>query len=581
MKSVKVIFLCINMFIVIAVSAVTGITARNGMTDQITTSLRVYKETLYEGYDNTVRYQVQSVVKLLQGIYDRQQAGELTEAEAKNEAIQYVKALRYGDDDSGYFWIDDTDYILIAHPILEEQEGNNRYDEEDQNGVKIIQEILATVQDKEEGGFNEFYYTKSDGKTIAPKRAYSMLFKPWNWIVSTGNYIDDMELVYTAQKKEMDGQLDHQINRINICVAGMIVFAVGISIVYAQVFTKPVLKIRDLADRLSKCDFSEPLGIKSKNEFGQAAERLDYAQETLKSYINDISRMLHEMADGNFDVHSEADYNGEFIEIHNSLKKIVDSMNHTLLQIDDAAGHVALASEQMSYGSQQLAQATVEQASGVQDVAKRMTEIAEHAQQNSRNAGQAKERAIQAEQHIGNGMKMMQELTGAIQDISAASDNIGKIIKNIDAISFQTNLLALNAAVEAARAGEAGKGFSVVADEVAALAQKTGASANTTHELIENCINAVNKGTQIAEETSVALSSIVEENKNIHNLLTGIAAESMEQAEASVYINQQIDAISTATQTNSATVEQSAASSEELSQQAAIMKELVGKFHLK
>jgi len=581
MKSVKALMLGVNLFIVAAVTAVIGFTARNSLQNQITTSLDVYKKTLYEGYDNAVKYQVQGVISLLNGIYKAQEAGEVTEGEAREKAIRSVKSLRYGDDGSGYFWIDDLDYILIAHPILEEQEGNNRYNLEDKNGVNIIQEIIKTVQSDEEGGFNEFYYTKSDGVTVAPKRAYSMLFEPWGWIISSGNYIDDITEVYAVQEKQMEGKLKKQIETINLCVAIMFIAAIIITMAYAQIFIKPLRKIRDLAERLSKCDFSEPSGIKSRNEFGQTAKTLDYAQDILKSYIYDISRMLHEMADGNFEVHSEADYEGEFVEIHNSLKTIVNSMNSTLLNINGVAEHVSLSSEQMSYGSQQLAQATMEQAEGIQDVSDRMAEIARRAQKNSQNAAVAKERVLRSEQHTITGMKMMEELLSAINDISEASDNIGKIIKNIDDISSQTNILALNAAVEAARAGEAGKGFAVVAEEVRNLAQKSGSSASTTHELINNCTSAVNKGTVIAEDTGKALAAIVEENKILHNLVVEIAEDSKSQADASVYINEQIGAISIATQTNSATVEQSAASSEKLSHQAGIMKELVGKFNIR
>ena len=163
---------------------------------------------------------------------------------------------------------------------------------------------METVQSSEEGGFNEFYYTKSDGTTVAPKRAYSMLFKPWGWIVSTGNYIDEIESVYEGREKQIDKELRWQLQMTNLCVFIMIVVSVIISVIYARKFTVPLRNIRDLAMRLSKCDFSKPVEIKSKNEFGQTAETLNQAQDILKSYINDISRLISEMADGNFEIHA-------------------------------------------------------------------------------------------------------------------------------------------------------------------------------------------------------------------------------------------------------------------------------------
>ena len=152
-----------------------------------------YEKAKVEGYDAEITSQVQAVLSILQSEYDKVQTGELSEEEAKQEAAEIVRAIRYGDDSSGYFWIDDTDYILVMHPILPEQEGSNRYTLEDQNGIMIIQSIYSVCTSAEKAGFNEFYFTKSDGVTVAPKRAYSAMFEPWNWMISTGNYIDEME----------------------------------------------------------------------------------------------------------------------------------------------------------------------------------------------------------------------------------------------------------------------------------------------------------------------------------------------------------------------------------------------------
>lgn len=581
MRSVKALLIWVNMIILAIAVSVIGLTAKDRMQNQIQTSLEAYKSTLYGGYDDVVEYQVHSVICLLKGIYEKQLSGEWTEEEAKREAVDLVKSLRYGEEESGYFWMDDMDYILVAHPILPEQEGNNRYETEDQNGVKIIQSIVQTVQSSAEGGFNEFYYTKADGVTVAPKRAYSMLFEPWGWIVSTGNYTDDIELVYAEHEQELKEHLQWQVQMTNLCMAVTLLVSIVVSIIFAQLFIRPLKKIQDFADRLAGCDFSRSLDMKSKNEFGQTAAKLDYAQDKLKSYIQDMSRQLREMANGNFSVTSETVYIGAFQEVQASLETIVSSMNQTLWQINQAAEQVSVGVEQVSDGFHQLSSATVQQAASVQDVAGRIGSISEQAQHNSRNAEQARDCATQTRQYIDIGMQKMEELIAAIQDISTASDQIEKIIKNIDDIAFQTNILALNATVEAARAGEAGKGFSVVADEVRRLAQKSGDSADTTQELIVNCIQAVRKGNQIAADTAEALTAIVDENKAEQQLMTEIAADSHEQAEDSAYINQQITTIATVTQTNAATVQESALSGQELRELAGKMKRLVKQFRLK
>ena len=152
------------------------------------------KDVLYENtlqsYKTEVKSEVQSAISSIEYYYNLSDSGKIDEATAKKDALEALRNLRYGDDDSGYFWVDDTDYNLVMHPILPEQEGTNRYDLTDKNGVKIIQSIMKTAESG--GGFNEFYFTKSDGKTVAPKVAYSQKFDKWNWVITTGIYSDDI-----------------------------------------------------------------------------------------------------------------------------------------------------------------------------------------------------------------------------------------------------------------------------------------------------------------------------------------------------------------------------------------------------
>ncbi len=580
MKSIKTLLLLINISIVFIVAATIGLTARSQMKTQIKKSLQLYEDTLYESYDTNIKNQMQSVMALLERIYERQTAGEISKKQAQRQAADYVKAIRYGEDNGGYFWIDNMDYILVAHPVLEDQEGENRYELEDQNGVKIIQTIVETVQASKDGGFNEFYYTKADGATVAPKRAYSMLFEPWGWILSTGTYIDDIKQVYEANEKSMNEQLVRQVQINNLCMIGMLLFAIIISIFYARFVTIPLRKIRDFAMRLSKCDFSMPLKIRMNNEFGQTAKTLDDAQEQLKSYIRDVSRMLGEMSNGNFAVRPQVTYTGEFVTIQQSMETIIRSMNQTLHQIHRAAGQVSAGAGHLSDDSQQLAAATVQQASSIGEISQHMERISVQAKKNSDHAEQAKSYAIQTKQHIDQGMEKMAALLNATHDISNASDSIEKIIRNINDIALQTNLLALNASVEASRAGEAGKGFAVVADEVRSLAEKVGHSAEDTQELILNCQTAVKTGTKLAEDMGEALRSIVEKNDAARKLVTEIAADSQKQAENSIYVSKQIRTISQVTQQNAETVQESASSGEALSKQSEMMEQLVRRFRL-
>ena len=201
--------------------------------------------------------------------------------------------------------------------------------------------------------------------------------------------------------------------------------------------------------------------------------------------------------------------------------------------------------------------------------------------QNADNARQANKAAGSVSATMNVSQEKMQQMIQAMGDISSCSSEIGKIMKIIEDIAFQTNILALNAAVEAARAGTAGKGFAVVADEVRNLATKSTEASKNISALIENSLNAVEHGTQIAGETDQSLLQAVNEVHEMTGIIEEISAASSDQADSITQVMTGIDQISSVVQTNSATAEESAAASEELSSQSQLMKSLVERFKLK
>ena len=301
----------------------------------------------------------------------------------------------------------------------------------------------------------------------------------------------------------------------------------------------------------------------------------------IRSYIEEITDTLGKMASGNMDTGIDREYLGDFMELKDSINKIVLALNDTLNEINHSAEQVASGTQQVAAGSQALSQGATEQASATEQLTASLTEIAAQTRQNALSAGEASELAQTAKQDALDGDSRMDQLQKAMAEINESSTSISRIIKVIDEIAFQTNLLALNAAVEAARAGQHGKGFAVVAEEVRSLAQRSANAAKETTQLIEESIKKVKYGTRIANDTAQALSRIVGGVQKATDLIGSIASASNEQAMAVAQINNGVEQVSQVTQTNSATAEESAAASEELSSQAAILKDMVGRFTLR
>ncbi|WMI79801.1 methyl-accepting chemotaxis protein [Anaerotignum sp. MB30-C6] len=273
-------------------------------------------------------------------------------------------------------------------------------------------------------------------------------------------------------------------------------------------------------------------------------------------------------------------YAGDFNGIGLSIERFAEKMSEALLQINEASEQVAYGSEHLSGGAQELSQGVTEQANAIEELSKTFAGIALHTKETAENATKAKQISAGSRDAITRGYAQMNEMVMAMDEISNTSNEIGKIIKNIDDIAFQTNILALNAAVEAARAGASGKGFAVVADEVRNLAGKSAESAKNTANLIEKALLAIENGLKIVSTTSTTLDEVISSSEKSAEAIQSIADASVEQQEFIRQVNDGVDQISAVVRANSTNAEESAATSEELSGQAQLMKELIGKFQL-
>ena len=349
---------------------------------------------------------------------------------------------------------------------------------------------------------------------------------------------------------------------------------VTISVFITKTIKKSLKELTNASHQLAEGKIDITMTKYNNDEFGVL---IDDFQKLIDNIRYD-AEVAQEVADGNItiDVHvkSEDDILGK------ALKKLVEQNHHTLSNIKDAAYQVTTSSSQVASASEALAQGSTEQASAIQQITASIADIAERTRDNATQANIAAELMTETIQDVKKGNAEMNGMVEAMQDINRASEGISKIIKVIDDIAFQTNILALNAAVEAARAGDAGKGFAVVAEEVRNLAAKSASAATETAEMIEDSIQKVEIGSRIASETADSLEKINVVAQKSEKIITDIVKASNYQATAIAQIDQAIEQVSQVVQTNSATSEECAAASVELSNQASRVMDMVSVYRL-
>ncbi|WP_323122590.1 methyl-accepting chemotaxis protein [Burkholderia alba] len=467
---------------------------------------------------------VEAGAGIVKSYYALAQSGRMSEADAQRDALERLSAMRYGD--AGYLFVMDSKPVVLMHPTLPKLVGTSVGEYKDPDGKLLFVTVLNAA--KADGhGFAEYRGRLPHSETAVPKISYVTRFAPWDWNLSSGVFIKDIDTIY------YETLLGHL----------AVVFVIGLVITAAM-----LVIIRNVRRSLGG-EPDEAAGLAARIALGDLTQPVPVR-------AGDSTSMMAAMHD-----------------MQGRLQATIGGIRH-------AAESIAAASQQIAAGNNDLSQRTEQQAASLEETAASMEELTATVKQNADNARQASGLANSASEIALKGNDVVSRVIGTMGEINDSSQKIADIIGVIEGIAFQTNILALNAAVEAARAGEQGRGFAVVAGEVRSLAQRSATAAKEIKQLINDSVERVHNGSQLVGQAGTTMSEILQAVRRVTDIMGEIAAASEEQASGITQVGRAVTQMDEVTQQNAALVEEATAAAASLQAQAARLRESVSAFRV-
>lgn len=555
MKKVRSKLIIITMLISLVTALIITLTMTFKNIKDNNKSLSIQKEGLIEDYDEMIKEEVEIAISMIDSINEKTKTGELTVDEAKKQSANLLRELKFGKE--GYFWADTIEGLNIVC-LGTDVEGTNRLNSKDVKGNYIIKDIIENGK-KEDGGYTDYWFPKNGETEASKKRGYSKLYKPFNWVIGTGNYIDDINEVLNAREAIFKQELVNGIIMNIILLIASLCVAIILAYIVSKQLVNPLIKIKDFALRLSSYDFSSPISFKSNDEFGQTADALNKAQENVSGLVKIIIEDSENIGASSEELSATVE---ELFSKSVIIDESIDSISTKIQENGAVTEEISASMEEVDASINLLSSKSMDGSNVSNSAKKRAMAVKDNS-----------EKAIKETREIYNEKK--EKMEKAIED-GKVVDSIKIMADTIGDIAGQTNLLALNAAIEAARAGEQGKGFAVVAEEVRSLAEQSAKAVKNIQETILKV--------QYAFKSSIEAGSDILEfvNTKVNSQLDDYGATGNKYHDDSEFVSQVSDEIAAMSQEITATVGQvseavqnMAESSQESSEKAEDIRESI------